>query len=179
MDLSAVIFVVLALAWAVYLIPKALQHHDEMASDRLVEGHSERVRILRRKSSPTETVEVEVEEVVETSTMADEQPQAPRRRVRGLRRPARRERPQLTPAGQAARRRRRVLGVLVLALVASVILGYLSYVPRWVPAIPVVLARRLPRDRPALGPFGAARFPCAATPGPASGAARGVAAGRR
>ena len=82
MDLSAVIFVVLALAWAVYLIPKALQHHDEMASDRLVEGHSERVRILRRKSSPTETVEVEIEEVVETSTMADEPPQAPRRRAR-------------------------------------------------------------------------------------------------
>ena len=60
-DLSAVIFVVLALAWAVYLIPKALKHHDEMASDRLVESHSDRVRILRRKSGSTETVEVETE----------------------------------------------------------------------------------------------------------------------
>ena len=50
MDLSAVIFVVLALAWAVYLIPKALKHHDEMASDRLVQGHSDKVRILSRKA---------------------------------------------------------------------------------------------------------------------------------
>ena len=49
-DLSAVIFVVLALAWAAYLIPKALKHHDEMASDRLVEGHSDKVRILSRKA---------------------------------------------------------------------------------------------------------------------------------
>ncbi len=48
MDLSAVIFVALALAWAVYLIPKALKHHDEMASDRLIEGHSDKVRILSR-----------------------------------------------------------------------------------------------------------------------------------
>src|SRR5680860_1391902 len=45
-DLSAVIFVVLALAWAVYLNPKALKHHDELASDRLVEGHSDKVRVL-------------------------------------------------------------------------------------------------------------------------------------
>jgi len=50
-DLSAIIFVVLALAWAVYLIPKALKHHDELASDRLVEGHSDKVRILSRRSS--------------------------------------------------------------------------------------------------------------------------------
>src|SRR5680860_837185 len=45
-DLSAVIFVVLALAWAVYLIPKALKHHDELASDRWVEAHSDQLRIL-------------------------------------------------------------------------------------------------------------------------------------
>ena len=31
MDLSALIFVALAVAWAVYLIPKALKHHDEGA----------------------------------------------------------------------------------------------------------------------------------------------------
>jgi len=32
-DLSGIIFVVVALAWAVYLIPKALKHHDEIARD--------------------------------------------------------------------------------------------------------------------------------------------------
>ena len=144
MDLSAVIFVVLALAWAVYLIPKALQHHDAMASDRLVQGHSERVRILRRRSTPTETVEVEaveveVEELVDTTPQADATSQEPARRRRGLRRPSRREHAQLSPAGRAARRRRRVLAVLLVAVVASAILAYLAYVPRWVPAVPVVL----------------------------------------
>ena len=64
MDLSAIIFVVLAVAWAVYLIPKALKHHDEMASDRLVEGHSERVRILSRHKTSV-TVETVDEDVVE------------------------------------------------------------------------------------------------------------------
>ena len=33
-DLSGVIFVVLAVAWAVFLIPKALKHHDEVARTR-------------------------------------------------------------------------------------------------------------------------------------------------
>ena len=72
MDLSAIIFVVLALAWAVYLIPKALKHHDDLASDRLVEGHSDKVRILSRRSSAgtPEVVEVEVEhtDTVEKTT---------------------------------------------------------------------------------------------------------------
>jgi hypothetical protein len=63
-DLSAVIFVVLALAWAVYLIPKALKHHDEMASDRLVQGHSDKVRILSRKAKAAAA------EVVEAVTPA-------------------------------------------------------------------------------------------------------------
>lgn len=128
MDLSAVIFVVLALAWAVYLIPKALQHHDEMASDRLVEGHSERVRILRRRSTPTETVEVETE-VTEVTSMTEE------------RRPRRESapKPELTPAGSAARRRRRVLAGLVLLGVVLAGMAHLGYVPWWSTVFPVVM----------------------------------------
>jgi hypothetical protein len=133
-DLSAVIFVVLALAWAVYLIPKALQHHDEMASDRLVEGHSERVRILRRRSTPTETVEVETEAV--TTEVGEVSEQRPRiARTDRERAP----RPELTPAGAAARRRRRVLGALVLLGVVLAGLAKLSYVPLWSVAFPVVM----------------------------------------
>ncbi len=37
MDLSGVIFVVLALVWAAYLLPKALRHHDEVARTRSVD----------------------------------------------------------------------------------------------------------------------------------------------
>ncbi len=117
-DLSAVIFVVLALAWAVYLIPKALKHHDEMASDRLVESHSERVRILRRTTSgqPADVV-VEVDE-------------APVRRAR-----PRRDR----PAPSAARRRRRVLAALVLTLAVVGGLAYFAVVPTWAVAVPAGL----------------------------------------
>jgi hypothetical protein len=122
-DLSAIIFVVLALAWAVYLIPKALKHHDEMASDRLVEGHSDKVRILSRHGKAArdnaETVEV---------------PEAPAPVVAA-------PRPLVTRAAarKAAQRRRRVLGVLVLGLVVAWALTWFAYLPIWAPAVPGAL----------------------------------------
>ncbi len=122
MDLSAIIFVVLALAWAVYLIPKALKHHDEMASDRLVEGHSDKVRILSRKNEHgrPEVVEVEVETVdtIETTTPRAARPKTKRK---------------------AAQRRRRVLGLLVLALAVVWTLTWFAYLPIWAPAVPGAL----------------------------------------
>ncbi|MBV9831460.1 MAG: hypothetical protein JOZ82_07665, partial [Marmoricola sp.] len=132
MDLSAVIFVVLALAWAGYLIPKALKHHDEMASDRLVEGHSDRVRILRRKTTATEVVEESISAPASVAAPALEG----RRRGRSRTRAPQRE---LTPAGTAARRRRRVLAVLLVALVAVAALAGLAYLPWWSVAVPGVL----------------------------------------
>ncbi len=39
----------LAVAWAVYLIPKALEHHDEGARTRTVERFSARLRVLARR----------------------------------------------------------------------------------------------------------------------------------
>ena len=52
MDPSALIFVALAVAWAVYLIPKALEHHEEGARTRTVERFSMTLRI-RTVSIPT------------------------------------------------------------------------------------------------------------------------------
>ena len=49
MDLSALIFVALAVAWAVYLIPKALRHHDDAQQRRTVEGFSKSMRVLARR----------------------------------------------------------------------------------------------------------------------------------
>lgn len=49
MDLSALIFVALAVAWAVYLIPKALKHHDEVVRGRSVEKFSHTMRVLARR----------------------------------------------------------------------------------------------------------------------------------
>jgi hypothetical protein len=143
-DLSAVIFVVLALAWAVYLIPKALKHHDELASDRLVEGHSDKVRILSRhgKAGQAGVVEVEVEHVdtIEKTT-APGRPAPARSMTRAS-------------ARTAAQRRRRVLGVLVVALAVVWALTWFAYLPIWAPAVPgamvvlfLVVARMSVRSR--------------------------------
>ena len=53
MDLSGIIFVVLALAWAVFLIPKALQRHDEEARSRSIDRFSSALRVLAHRE-PTE-----------------------------------------------------------------------------------------------------------------------------
>ncbi|SDS41836.1 hypothetical protein SAMN04488570_1837 [Nocardioides scoriae] len=128
MDLSAVIFVVLALAWAVYLIPKALQHHDEVAGERLEEGHTEKVRILTRRrhtdASATTPAHDEVDTVVEVSSEDTV-----------VRRPV----VELTPTARAARNRRRVLGVLLGALVLVAVLAGAAVVPWWSLAVPGVL----------------------------------------
>jgi hypothetical protein len=48
-DPSALIFVALAVAWAVYLIPKALEHHEEGVRTRTVERFSATMRVLARR----------------------------------------------------------------------------------------------------------------------------------
>jgi hypothetical protein len=126
-DLSAIIFVVLALAWAVYLIPKALKHHDDMASDRLVEGHSDRVRILsrHRRTTPTAPAAPDTLDALGTSDEPAE---------RTLATPVTR-----AAAGKAAQRRRRVLGVLLLALAGVWGFTWFAYLPSWAPAVPGAL----------------------------------------
>jgi len=52
-DLSGIIFVVLALAWAVFLIPKTLRRHDEAARTRSIDGFSSALRVLAHRE-PTE-----------------------------------------------------------------------------------------------------------------------------
>ena len=54
MDLSALIFVALAVAWAVYLVPKALRHHDDVARSRSVDRFSHTMRVLARRE-PVDT----------------------------------------------------------------------------------------------------------------------------
>lgn len=49
MDLSAVIFVALAVAWAAYLVPMALRHHDEVVRSRSVDRFSHTMRVLARR----------------------------------------------------------------------------------------------------------------------------------
>ncbi|MBS42988.1 MAG: hypothetical protein CMH83_07510 [Nocardioides sp.] len=144
MDLSALIFVALALAWAAYLVPKALRHHEESAADRSEETVTERVRVVARRekvdrSTSTLVVDREVREkrrpASQTTSRTVPAPAlAPRREEStSERRPV--------PAGhreaaaRAARRRRRVLGSILAALaVVGVLAATAVLSPVWVAA---------------------------------------------
>lgn len=137
MDLSALIFVALAVAWAVYLVPKALRQHEEDAASRTVEGFSDRLRVLARRDAVSaseatlvpagRTIEPVVEACAEPSVETEESaaptpaPRAPR------------------PGPSAAARRRRVFNLILLAIVAVAALGFGGVIGKvWI-AVPVAL----------------------------------------
>lgn len=116
MDLSALIFVALAVAWAVYLIPKALKHHDEVVRSRSVDRFSQTMRVLARREpinrrdarlvvTPTRQPSAPTVETKATSTRSPQPSYAARRAA----------------ARTATRRRRNVL--LLLLLVNTVVVG--------------------------------------------------------
>lgn len=141
---------VLALAWAVYLIPKALKHHDEVARTRSIDRFSTAMRVLARREpvdrrnarlvvTPARSAQrvlvpsrpADVEESIGSEPAAAEpaQPGVPRRNVAGRRAAAR----------AAARRRRHVTLFLLLVDLAVTTLAGFSLVPWWSVAIPVAL----------------------------------------
>lgn len=152
MDLSALIFVALAIAWAAYLVPKALKYHEDGASSRSVDRFSHRMRVLARRepvdsrrarlvvqpgrSASSSSVSVKPKVGAEP---AAEVPAAPVDAP--LAAPLRTPSPQARRAAarRAAQRRRRVLGVLLVfnLLVAGLAIGRVVH-PGFV-AIPVVL----------------------------------------
>ena len=130
MELSGLIFVALAVVWAVVLIPKALRHHDEVARTRSVDEVSADLRVLARTGPPPAPA-----------------PSIPNPRLPVDRAPAGRPLDRLLAAqrlaaARAARRRRRVL-LLLVAVTAGVggAAGAGLLLP-WAPAVPgaVILA---------------------------------------
>lgn len=114
-DLSALIFVALAVAWAVYLIPKALQHHEDAQRSRSVDRFSHTMRVLarrepvgRRNARLVVSPGRQPSEPTVTTKHTTSAPEAPR--------------PPLTreAANRAARRRRRVLGTILLGLLTTI-----------------------------------------------------------
>ncbi|MFL6022408.1 MAG: hypothetical protein ACJ72O_03640, partial [Marmoricola sp.] len=122
MDLSGMIFVALAIGWAVYLLPKALRHHDEEDRRRSVEEFSDAVRVVGRGFVPSRPPAVEPAE----TPAARVQTPAPSTLTRQA-------------AAQAAQRRRRVLALLISMLAVVTVTSYLSYTPWLTTAIPTVL----------------------------------------
>lgn len=112
MDLSALIFVALAVAWAAYLVPKAIKHHDEVQRTRSVERFSRTMRVLARR----EPVSSRDSRLVVTPGRA---PSVPRIETKGPEPVVATVAARRAAANRAARRRRNVLSV-ILALVVTV-----------------------------------------------------------
>jgi hypothetical protein len=157
-DLSGIIFVLLALVWAVFLIPKALRHSDEAARTRSIDRFSAAARVVARREPATGT-DTRLVVPPPVARRAASAPSAARHPA-GSGVAARR-----TAARVAARRRRRILALLLLCVagvVGAAAAGRLGW--PWV-AVPAALlvaflvlcrvlvrreaARRLPTRRPA------------------------------
>jgi hypothetical protein len=131
-DLSALIFVALAVAWAVYLVPKALKHHDDVVRSRSVDRFSHTMRVLARR----EPVNRRNARLVVTPgrpassavvvTKGGEPAPVEARTLRAA-------------ANRAARRRRRVLGTILLANVVVVALAAFAVIEWAWTAVPAVL----------------------------------------
>jgi hypothetical protein len=126
--LSGLIFVALAVAWAAYLIPKALRHHEDVVRGRSVDRFSHSMRVLARR----EPVSAKAARLVVTP---------PRDEVRRVAPPSPEEQhaARRSATHRATRRRRRVLGVLLLALAATVTAAALHRLAWPYVAIPVAL----------------------------------------
>ena len=129
MDLSALIFVALAVAWAVYLIPKALRHHDDVVRSRSVERFSHTMRVLARR----EPVNRRDARLVVTPARAKSTPMVSTK-GRGRVELDRRE-----SVRQATRRRRVVLGLVLLANAAVITVASFALIDWWYDAIPAGL----------------------------------------
>jgi hypothetical protein len=131
-DLSGLIFVALAIAWAAYLIPKALKHHEDVVRTRSVDKFSDSIRVLARRE-PVDRRNArlvvpghpaaEVEAVQGDDVVTTVEQLAARRRT----------------TNRAARRRRRVLLSLLLANVAVVAFATAHVISWWWAAAPAGL----------------------------------------
>ena len=152
MDLSPLIFVALAVAWAVYLVPQALKHHDEVVRSRSVDRFSHTMRVLARREpvsrtssrlvvTPGRTPSAPVV-TTKASSGAAEPAAAPSGEAVAESAPAPKPLPPAVrreAARRAARRRRRVLIALTLGLVAVVALAAASVLAWPYVAIPSTL----------------------------------------
>ncbi len=113
MDLSGLIFVALAVAWAAYLIPKALRHHDDVARGRSVDRFSQSLRVLARR----EPVSARTARLV----VAHAEAEATGRAGAVVPSPDALYAARQLATSRATKRRRRVLSLLLLVLVAVVV----------------------------------------------------------
>ncbi len=133
MDPSALIFVALAVAWAAYLIPQALRHHEDAVRSRSVDRFSKTMRVLARR----EPVSRRDARLVVSPGRAPSTPIVATKHT-STRTPSTREASRET-AKRAARRRRRVLGLILVSLLATIGVAAYGLLQWWSVAIPAGL----------------------------------------
>ncbi|WP_203337331.1 divisome protein SepX/GlpR [Nocardioides limicola] len=112
MDVSGLIFAALAIAWAAYLLPKAVKHHEEVAKSRSVDRFSHTMRVLSRREPGArldERVVLTPAREASAPVVTGKRPGPTPAQIRARRAAAR----------VAARRRRRVLLTLLTAVGAT------------------------------------------------------------
>jgi len=115
------IFVAVAVAWAVYLIPQAMRHHEEVARSRSIDRFSTTMRVLARR----EPVSSRDARLVVTPGRAASEPVVT---TKGKKPSAAQIRARGEAARRATRRRRRVLGVLLALNALTALLGLLHVI---------------------------------------------------
>jgi hypothetical protein len=134
-DLSGPIFVALAVAWAAYLIPKALRHHDDVVRGRSIDRFSHSMRVLARR----EPVSARKARLVVTPSSAAAGAVATTKPSAAIPTADEQYAAQRGATHRATRRRRRVLCLLLLALVGVVTAGALGRLAWPYAAIPAAL----------------------------------------
>jgi hypothetical protein len=142
--MTGLIYAVIVLAWAFYLVPRALKRHDQATRARSIERFSSAMRVLSRRSvvAPSTARPVATDPDLGAGRMVAAAPRPTLHReppVVDAAPRAARPRPSRAAARAAAARRRRVLLALVLCLAVVGALAGLHWLPLWSPVLPVVL----------------------------------------
>jgi hypothetical protein len=121
------LYVGLAVMWAVVLIPMWLRNHDQAQESRSADRFARAMSSLRRGRGETEASSREV--LMPTRSRSSRATQV---LVTG-------PRAERSPAAEAAARRRRALIGLLVVLTVTVVLVALGRLPLWTTAVPVLL----------------------------------------
>lgn len=152
MDLSALIFVGLAVAWVVYLVPRVLAHQAEERRARPVEQFSDRLRVVARRDAvdarssrlvtarPVVRDQTATQSSSTTQAAQDQETQDQGTKAAQVRPPSEEDlRRRRDSARRALKRRRRVLAVLLLALAGTAGAAAYGLIQWWYAAIPAGL----------------------------------------
>ena len=139
MTSGAPIYAILVIVWALVLIPMWLRRHDEAQESKSADRFARAMGTLRRSETGSLGAPASREVVMPARSSASHDTQIVVTGPRGT----------VTPAGRAAERRRRVLGVLVGLLLVMFTVAMLGRAPMWVVMLPaglvvgfLVVARR-------------------------------------